>query len=367
MEVISSNIESNPSPKKGKNKGEWSELLVLYKLMLEQKLYLADEFLNKTNNFFNILKLTRDRDEANFVIKDKNTLIIENKLTGVRKEYILKIEIVRYLEEQIKEAKGSSFRIEEELEKMELFGITSISGGSASEKSDIILDFEYRNLVAENQGFSIKSFLGANPTLLNASGQTNFVYMLDKNILANEISLVNSIATKSKIKDRLFKIRELGSYVDFYSISDTMQYNLKMVDCNMPQLISLLLLYYYENKSGKYLKDIVNSISDDMIKKLGFEDRIMLEKKIKDFLLNIMLGCFSKNNWNGIYTANGAIIINKECDLFGFHIVEKNILEQYLFNNIYFETPSSARHKFGVIEEYNNDLIFKLNLQLRLG
>jgi DNA (cytosine-5)-methyltransferase 1 len=37
-----------------KNKGEWTELLVFIKLLLEQKFYLSDETLNAKNTYFKI-------------------------------------------------------------------------------------------------------------------------------------------------------------------------------------------------------------------------------------------------------------------------------------------------------------------------
>ena len=47
--------------------------------------------------------------------------------------------------------------------------------GTSYEKADITIDFQDK-LLNTDQGISIKSFLGNPPTLLNASGATNFVY-----------------------------------------------------------------------------------------------------------------------------------------------------------------------------------------------
>jgi len=52
-------------------------------------------------------------------------------------------------------------------------------------------------------GFSIKSDLGNAPTLLNASGATNFVYEVE-GLTADDIAEINSINTRTKIIDRNF-------------------------------------------------------------------------------------------------------------------------------------------------------------------
>ena len=42
------------------NKGEWSELYVLFKLLGEKKIYAGDGNLNKLNAFYPVLKILRD-------------------------------------------------------------------------------------------------------------------------------------------------------------------------------------------------------------------------------------------------------------------------------------------------------------------
>lgn len=70
--------------------------------------------------------------------------------------------------------------------------------------------------------------------------------------------------------------------------------------------------------------------------------------------------------WDGKYNANGGYIIVKEDgDIICYHIYNKNMFEDYLFFNTKLETASSTRHKFGILENINGKLFFKLNLQIR--
>ena len=78
------------------------------------------------------------------------------------------------------------------------------------------------------------------------------------------------------------------------------------------------------------------------------------------------LGFFAGTKWDGKYTANGSIVVKKDLQLLGFHVIQIENLKSYLFENIRFDTPSSTRHRFGSLYlEKNNKLYFKLNLQLR--
>ena len=47
------------------NKGEWSEIYTLFKLLSMGKLYAADEFLNKREDvFYDVIKIFREEDLA---------------------------------------------------------------------------------------------------------------------------------------------------------------------------------------------------------------------------------------------------------------------------------------------------------------
>ena len=87
---------------------------------------------------------------------------------------------------------------------------------------------------------------------------------------------------------------------------------------------------------------------------------------MKNLLVAILLGFFAGKKWNGEYEAKGTIVMKKDGDCVGFHIVELENLRNYLLKNIKLDTPSTTRHRFGqVYMEKNGELYFKLNLQLR--
>jgi len=91
-----------------------------------------------------------------------------------------------------------------------------------------------------------------------------------------------------------------------------------------------------------------------------------LQVKVKRLLVAILLGFFAGKKWDGNYVSNGTIVVKETGDLVGFHIIDKASLEDYLFENIKFDTPSTTRHRFGsLILENDGKVYFKLNMQLR--
>ena len=90
------------------------------------------------------------------------------------------------------------------------------------------------------------------------------------------------------------------------------------------------------------------------------------EYKIKRFLTDVALGMMPSKVWTGQYDATGGYLIVKESgDILCYHIYNRNEFEDYLFNNTKLDTASSSRHDFGTVYKENEELYFKLNLQIR--
>ena len=187
---------------------------------------------------------------------------------------------------------------------------------------------------------------GSKPTLLNASGSnTNFVYEI-KNFNDSLMAETNAINTRTKIKDRISNIISKGGSLEFSSIeAETMQYNLSVLDRDLPFIVSKMLLNFYlngRNKLSDNLENLYKSPEYNMHNLIDFQGSKI---KVKRLLLSILLGLFSEKK--------------------GDYIIKKDLLEDCLFNIIKFDTPSTTRHRFAsVYKERDGKFYFKLNLQL---
>jgi DNA (cytosine-5)-methyltransferase 1 len=373
VEAVAKNILGhlkNLTPKRTilkttKNKGEWTELLVFIKLLLEKQLSLSDAELNKNTNYLKINKVTTHNLDIAFLLSNLSTVIIKNKEDKSEKEIniseIINAEIINLLISKIKDS-SQTFEISEFNIIQDKLGFNVIKGGNSNQKADILLDIENNFIQKENEGFGIKSYLGSKPTLLNASGNTNFIFKIN-GVNKSYIDEVNAIDTATKLKDRLHRIEELGGTFEYIGAErDTMDFNLKMVDSEMPKIIGQILLLFYKERTSS-LADITNKLLGDTKNE---DQKILLTSKIKKLLVDILLGFFAGTKWNGSYEANGTIVMKNNGDCVGFHIIELDNLKNYLFENIKLDTPSTTRHRFGKLYlEKDGELYFKLNLQLR--
>jgi DNA (cytosine-5)-methyltransferase 1 len=353
-----------------KNKGEWTELLVFVKLLAEQKLYLSDKNLNKKVDSFNLKKVTTRNLDLDFYIIDKSTIKSINNVTKQNNQIdiseLLSEENLDLIKDSIINGKRT-FTIPQFDIIQKSLGFDVIKGGTSSQKSDIVLDIQNDEVNKTDEGFGIKSYLGSKPTLLNASGNTNFIFRID-DFDETKIDEVNAIDTRTKLKDRILFIEEFGGKFKYVGAEkETMEHNLKISDSLMPNIVGHLLTSFYKKRITN-LSKIVNEIHKvgDLNKEINYGEKHTLEIKMKRLLIDILLGFFAGKKWDGNYLANGTIVMKKTGDCVGFHIVDSASLKDYLFENISLDTPSTTRHRFGKLyKEKDGKLYFKLNLQLR--
>ena len=276
----------------------------------------------------------------------------------------------------IKENKGRSFEIPEMESFLNKLGIYSFKG-SSKKKEDIKM--EIQDLIIDRSDiftFSIKSELGSKATLLNASKSTNFTFKIegiskeDMERLNNINKEVNKKWLKTKFNE-IFNNFKLGNY----SISlvedknNTFYNNLKLIDSNLPKLLSYILFYYYSHETTSNISDLTKKLIKYNPLNLNKEEaKLFYKKKISEFIESITFGMMPNTKWNGIYEISGGLLtVKKNGEILCHHLFYDNeSLKSYLFNNTKLETPSTSRHEYGQICEENNKFFFKLNLQIRL-
>jgi DNA (cytosine-5)-methyltransferase 1 len=361
---------SENNQKSTKNKGEWTELLVFVNLLSRQKVFLSNSDLTPKADYFDVTRVTTNNLNLEFMILDSETVESRDKVSKkTRKIDISKVlthTVLNELKQKIIDGSATFDIPSFEVVQNEL-GFTIIKGGTSNQKADIVLDIIMSGVSKTNEGFGIKSYLGNKPTLLNASGNTNFIFKVN-GFNKSKLEEVNQIDSTHKLKDRLDFIYQSGGSLAYEGAEkDSMTYNLKMVDSHMPNIMGHILLAFYRERISS-IKNIVDYIHDEGVLKteIGYEDKPFLESKVKKLLVDVLLGFFAGTKWDGSYESNGTIIMKSSGDCLAFHIVDLDSLKNYLYNNIKLDTPSTTRHRFGKLYiEKNSNLYFKLNLQLR--
>jgi type II restriction enzyme len=351
------------------NKGEWSEIYALFKLLGDKQLFAGDADLNKVEKlFYPIIKIIRNESGGNFEYELSGDLVI---ISGGNEK--LRIPVKTFKEQSTKllaKIKGSTgaFSIPEVEAFMTSVNCQSLKAKSISKTDILIVIHDQRINQSSELGFSIKSQLGGEATLLNAGKTTNFIYQITSfKPSLKQSKLINEIDTNSKIKDRIEAIKNEGGMLKFTALEkDIFKNNLVLVDSLLPNILAEIVKTFYTSNlsSIKDLTDCINKANP-----LNYDTQFahtFYNYKIKRFLTDVALGMTPSKVWTGVYDATGGYLIVKENgDVLCYHIYNRNQFEDYLFANTKLETASSTRHDFGKIFEDSGQFYFKLNLQIR--
>lgn len=220
-------------------------------------------------------------------------------------------------------------------------------------------------------GFSIKSQLGGDSTLLNASKATNFNFKVTgANLSDDEITAINSINPKrNKVIERVNAIKKKGASLVFDKVDNsTFRNNLIMLDGDLPVIIANLLLEQL-NTGVSTLKELAERITETNPLKYDIEQTSpFYAYKIKHLLTSAALGMMPATAWSGRFDANGGyLVVKKDGEILCYHFYDRNRFEDYLFSNAYLERSSTTRHEYAtIVKEIDGTLSFKLNFQVRL-
>lgn len=345
---------------KKKNRGEWSELYALLHVLATGKIQSGVPDNNEVNDF-QVISVSRIIDGVNHVfrIAGPNVEVLDAAGSTVV-AVIPRSQLLEHSElllSKIKTETGASFPISEMTPIMSLLRIKKVAG--SLEKTDLSIKFYDPRIKQETkQGFSIKSFMGGRPTLLNASGTTNIEYTIAGNISTIEITELNELGPVEVVTS-LFG---LGCQLAPSHMDTRFVENLRMIDSEMDMLLAHIVLASYQGK-GRGMSDILKIlVNTNPLKFLPANSEVRYAHKIKDLLEAVALGMRPSKPWIGLAEAKGGhLIVTSTGEVICHHTLDKDTLRNYLFENTAIDTPSTTRYNFGKIA--NNKL--NLNFQIR--
>lgn len=352
------------------NRGEWSEIYALLKVISDKQLYRGDGNLKKLEDVvLPIIKVLREESGGTYQYEIQQSVVL---ISGSGTEFKIPISEFKIhaanLLARIKSSSNASFKVLEIETFIASFNCTSLKAKSGV-KSDIrIVLHDAATGKSPELGFSIKSQLGSASTLLNAGRTTNFIYKLEGETLPSQlVKEINLIDTRTKIKDRLVEIANFGSSLSFVGTENPIfSNNLTLIDSALPEILAEMIFLFYTSTNNT-----LTSLVDEISKKnpLNFDTSAkhpFYSYKIKRFLTDVALGMMPSKVWTGELEATGGyLIVKADGEILSYHIYNRNDFEDYLLNNTKLETASSSRHGFGVIYEKNGDQFLNLNLQIR--
>ena len=350
------------------NKGEWSEIYTLFKLLGDGKVYAGDAEMNKMDLYYPILDIIRQ--EASMYEYEPKT---DKRIVVIKEDgqQIAEIPVQRFIDEaknllnEIRTAKGDgACEIPNAESFMKEVKCTKLKAPS-NDKADIhIVIHDTRTGMTPELGFSIKSQLGSASTLLNAGTTTNVQF----EVLGIDSRQLESINTIAAHRDRMATIYENGGSLKFKEIkNNTFNNNLLFVDCCLPVFVGECLRLQNIPGAETSVKAIVEQVAaENPFHYMGDNCGAFYESKMKKLLIAAALGMTPGKAWNGRYDANGGyLVVRKDGEIVCYHFYNMNDVEDYLYNNTRFECASRSRYDFGYLYMEGAQCCIDLNLQIR--
>lgn len=349
------------------NKGEWSEIYTLFKLLGDGFVSAGNGDLEKIEDLIypiiSIIRREENEYKYNPVVEAGRMVVIyENDKELMRVSMARFSVTARNLLHYIKEAKGASFALPSIEDFMSEVHCHVLKARSA-DKSDIhIRIHDLRTNMTPLLGFSIKSQLGHPSTLLNPGLTTNFVYRVIGSLSEEERNLFNAISGQI---DRMNAIFSSGMDIRYSSMDcETFEDNLMIIDSYMPEILAECIKEHF--LSG--VNDL-KEITEALIRRnpLGIRNPGLFYKaKMNSLLIDAALGMTPAKPWTRQYDANGGyLVVREDGEVLCYHFYDRNQTEDYLFNNTKFDYPSRSRYYYGYLYEVGGETFIKLNFQIR--
>ena len=351
------------------NKGEWSEAYVLLRLLSQGRMYAANENLEQIDNmYFPILKILREeiqnrKYEYTVDSQDRKIDIYYNGQliqSHPQEQFCSEAD---YLYDKIVKGGNRSFAIEHTEDFLKEIGCERLAAPS-TDKTDITMQiYDINTGYSPVCGFSIKSEIGNAPTLINATGATNFIYEIE-GLSDEQIDSINSIDTRTKIRDRMNRIFNEATSVKFVKVnSDIFSNNLMLIDSRMHEIVAASLICHYKDGHTKCI-EVIDAL--EKANPLNFPASGYYNFKFKELLCRAALGMTPATVWDGRDEANGGyIIVTSTGNVLAYHIYNRDYFKEYLVNNTRYERGSTTRHGYASLYKEDGKTYIKLNLQIR--
>lgn len=349
------------------NVGEWSEIFVVFRLLGDGQVTLANSDLSpREDAYLNVVEVQRNSPagKLTFLLDENDRESI--RLAGSDEIICTRSELIEAANQlfQVLIKGGSAIQLpelESLLARMRTYQLAAPSTG----KTDIsVVVKDGRTGSLSHLSFSVKSQVGGAATLLNASGATTFSYPVEGP--QTEIKKIESMGREpQKI---ISYSRESGIKFGFgRPINRTFESNLRMVDSGMPTILSVMLFGHFAGE-GTLISDVVGYLEAEDPLQIGEPDSsFFYPHKIKDLLVDLSLGMTPSKKWDGSYIVNaGHLIVTKQAKVVCLLFDDRDTFREYLFLNTKFERGSRSRHNYGAIRrESPSDTFLDLNLQIR--
>ena len=221
-------------------------------------------------------------------------------------------------------------------------------------------------------GINVRSRLSTMNPLLDGGRSANLKF--EQTGVKFAVPTVNKVnaspESANEVADRMLMIERLGGVLKYSDVADRVfRCNLLMIDLHFPRMLAEMLRLMQIDGINKVseLTEVIKRLNPLKIKDELINKHNYYEFKMKQFLLSLALGMRPAKIYSGIDSAvEGFILINGAGELLCYHKWQKQIFEDFLYNNTRFEKGAVEKDKYGFLERENGVYYFKLNAKIAL-
>lgn len=352
-------------------KKEWSELYSFFRLLADGLVFAGtSEGKKNREQCFPVAMIQREEHDGTrrYIVEGSQIHITGDKIDVKvpRKKFD---EIAGVIWESMKcsvdEPVESPGGVEEFLDDISLYDLEA----RTDDRTDYQIAFWDVN--APLTGFGVRSRIGMMNPLLDGGRTANLKFELTgAKFAVPTINKVNALETPNGIADRILMIERLGGILKYADVADKVfRSNLQMIDLHFPRLTAEMLRTMYLDGITRVseLTARMKELNPLKIKEELINKHCFYDYKIKQFLLILALGMRPAKLYNGTDSAvSGYILVNGNGELLCYQKSQKEVFQDFLFNNTRLEKGSPEKNKYGFLERENGTYYLKLNLKIGL-
>lgn len=347
-----------------KNRGEWAEIVAVFRCLQSGRVSTVrseEDGLKPTGGAVVVSEIHLERNSDSIVYRFNRTAVVDDFITiSVNGDVVARMGkeelnadaelLIASIQEQAVLHKTGNFTVPNADTVLEKYYL-----GSGKTKSSLKQDVEMVLVDPDGiplpvQGFSIKSFVGGDPTLFNTSRSARFKFRLDGAASERASAIAEDIAAskpKSWVQTLFHRLNEINAFTQTIEIPEPkFQRNLELLDAQMSNVIGALLLRAYCS-GNMSISDCLKMVTKSDPLGYGGDAETFYSYRVKRFLRAAALGFSSSKPWDGNEGADGGmLLVNKEWNLYCMLSSRKDF-ENYLLKSCRFESPSSSESKHG--------------------
>ena len=352
-------------------KREWCELYTFFRLLTEGKVTLGTAKAKKGEIDWPIAMIQREEHDGTrcyYIEKEMVRIKGENSEKSVPREDfgIVADLILQAVKSSSEDEVTSPDGVEEFLDEVAIFDLEA----KTEDRTDFYIAFWHPE--APLSGFSVRSRLGAMNPLLDGGRAANL--KLEQSGVKFATPTVNKInalpEAPNEVAERMLLIERLGGVLKYSDVADRVfRSNLLMIDLHFPRVLTEMVRIMHLDGISRIseLTEVIKQMNPLKIKDELINKHKFYEFKMKQFLMALALGMRPAKIYNGLDSAvEGILLVGGSGEVLCYHKSEKQVMEDFLFQNTRLEKGSLEKDKYGFLERENGVYYFKLNAKIGL-